>query len=319
MTGFRVVTDLDECQAIWMAVTPSEFITDLWAVRECFHRHYRNEPYFIVAENDKGINGLLPLSRVEKPQCYHYFPGETWHGKTWLEQNRIFSRDGVFAELLAHCPSVYRLNYLLPEQHLAEAGAVVDELGYLFHPPRYEYNIENFYEEFSRKSSKRMKRDIESIEELGVTYRYNNLADFEYIADLSIKRFGEDSYFSDKRFRDSFRSLMHYFNENEMLRITTVIINNILAAVDVGCIYRGTYTLLAGGTHWAFPGVAKLINMHHMKYACEQKLKTVDFLCGDFSWKKLFHLTPRPLHVLSNMSAQPCRSETNVTENAIFA
>jgi len=29
--------------------------------------------------------------------------------------------------------------------------------------------------------------------------------------------------------------------------------------------------------------------------------KEVDFLCGDFSWKKLFHLTPRPLYEASNI------------------
>jgi hypothetical protein len=28
----------------------------------------------------------------------------------------------------------------------------------------------------------------------------------------------------------------------------------------------------------------------------------VDFLCGDFSWKALFHLAPRPLYRLSSAS-----------------
>jgi hypothetical protein len=38
--------------------------------------------------------------------------------------------------------------------------------------------------------------------------------------------------------------------------------------------------------------------MHHITYACEQKLDSVDFLCGDFNWKTLFHLTPAPLYVI---------------------
>jgi hypothetical protein len=74
--------------------------------------------------------------------------------------------------------------------------------------------------------------------------------------------------------------------------------------VDMGCVYQGVYTLLAGGTNSRYLGVAKLINFHHMQRACEEKLKRVDFLCGDFNWKKLFHLTPRPLYLMTNIVAK---------------
>jgi hypothetical protein len=80
-----------------------------------------------------------------------------------------------------------------------------------------------------------------------------------------------------------------------------VLINDEPAAVDMGCLYNGVYTLMAGGTNSRFPGVAKLINLHHMERACRERMHQVDFLCGDFNWKKLFHLTPRPLFKLSNL------------------
>ena len=69
----------------------------------------------------------------------------------------------------------------------------------------------------------------------------------------------------------------------------------------MACLYRGTYTVLAGGTAAAFPGVAKLINFHHLERACRERFQLVDFLCGDFTWKIMFHLTPRPLYLLSNL------------------
>jgi CelD/BcsL family acetyltransferase involved in cellulose biosynthesis len=72
-----------------------------------------------------------------------------------------------------------------------------------------------------------------------------------------------------------------------------------IAAVDMGAIWKNSYTLLAGGTHPEFPGIAKLINLHHMEWSCSQKFDTVDFLCGNFNWKERFHLTPRPLYELS--------------------
>jgi hypothetical protein len=35
--------------------------------------------------------------------------------------------------------------------------------------------------------------------------------------------------------------------------------------------------------------------LHHLRRACDERLDCVDFLCGDFAWKPLFHLRPRPL------------------------
>jgi len=60
---------------------------------------------------------------------------------------------------------------------------------------------------------------------------------------------------------------------------------------------------VAGGTGGDFPGVAKLINFHHLEWACRQRLREVDFLCGEFNWKNRFHLTPRPLYKMSKLIA----------------
>lgn len=75
--------------------------------------------------------------------------------------------------------------------------------------------------------------------------------------------------------------------------------------------------MFAGGVHASYPGVAKLINLYHMEYACRERFSCVDFLCGDFSWKKLFHLTPRPLfRAVGVPAAGLCRS---VPENTAVA
>ena len=90
--------------------------------------------------------------------------------------------------------------------------------------------------------------------------------------------------------------------------MTTILDGDRAIAVDLGCIYRGTYTLFAGGTHGDYPGVAKLINLRHMERACHEGLREVDFLCGSFSWKTLFHLTERPLYLLSARYAEISRT-----------
>lgn len=67
-------------------------------------------------------------------------------------------------------------------------------------------------------------------------------------------------------------------------------------AVDMAAVYKGSYVVMLGGTDPEFRGVAKAMNMQHLEFACEQRLSRVDFLCGDFHWKKLWHLDPQPLY-----------------------
>lgn len=112
---------------------------------------------------------------------------------------------------------------------------------------------------------------------------------------------------------------MYLLNDKEYLRITTILIKDEIAAVDMGCIYNGVYTLLAGGTNVNFPGIAKLININHMEWACLEKLKVVDFLCGDFFWKKQFHLTPRPLYLLSSEKLENKISTNFKSKKMIYA
>ena len=81
-----------------------------------------------------------------------------------------------------------------------------------------------------------------------------------------------------------------------MLRITTLLLGGTVAAVDVGALWNKSYTVIAGATNPAFPGVAKMINFHHLEWSCQQRLDVVDFLCGDFHWKKLWHLDSETLY-----------------------
>lgn len=320
MCDLNSVTDRAGCEEVWRRLMPEEFVSDLWEVRECFDRHYRRPPHFLVAQDQAGVRGLLPLSWIEESGCYGYFPGETWEGHTWLEQNRLpGAHEGLLRPLLDASPAPYQLRYLLPPEGLPESEWVVDEVGYLFLPPHYDYDLENYFQAFSRKSAKRVRREIAEVEAWGAAYRYDSLSDFDLLVRLNLDRFGDQSYFADPRFLASFRDLAHFLNDQGWLRFTTILLNDEVAAVDMGCVYRGTYTLVAGGTHGGYPGVAKLINLHHMRRACEERFERVDFLCGDFSWKKLFHLTPRPLYVLTNPPPEPMPCADAVAESSTCA
>jgi hypothetical protein len=300
----RVVTDRDECRDHWERVVPREFISDLWEVRECFDRHYRHEPRFIVAEEHGEIRGLLPLSFNRDSGLYNFFPGETWAGKTWLEQNRIVSESHrMLRDMLSAVPGPYHLRYLRPEMQTSNPYEQVDETGYLFCPPKYACNMDRYFDEFSHKTAKKLRRELSAWEDRDLTWRFDEPRDFDLLVAMSIGRYGQSSYFHDPRFLDSFRQLRDFLAERSWLRIVTIQVGGIPAATDLGSVYNGTLTMLAGGTHSDYPGIAKLINIHHMTWACEQKLDRVDFLCGDFNWKTMFHLSPVPLYLLERDSA----------------
>ena len=161
MQPVRVVTDVGECRQLWQTLIPQEQVFDLWEVRYCFHEQYRHAPIFLVCEDHTGISGFLPLSRNGETGTYQYFPGETWQGKTWLEQNRIIARDRETARsLLAAIPGPFHLRYLQPTLPVQDAAAPCDEIGYIFIPAHYDYTMERYFEQFSHKTGKRLRREL---------------------------------------------------------------------------------------------------------------------------------------------------------------
>jgi hypothetical protein len=298
MVEISLCTDLETAKRLWQSHWPQISIFDLWPVRACFQGQYNHRPYFLVAKRHGKFCGMLALSWVEEEQCFGHFPGEIWQGKTWLEQNRILASDPAVLRALLHgVPSAARIRYLTGESLPPnESCATVDEIGYLFLPEQYGYCFDTYLQSFSGKSRKKIRRELERLTTSGVSYRYNRFEDLDHLFRLNLESFKERSYFNDRRFLRSFENLADWLRGNNLLRLTTVLIGGKIAAVDMGAVWRSTYTVLAGGTHPDFPGVAKLINFHHMQWACQQRLATVDFLCGEFNWKERFRLTARPLY-----------------------
>ena len=308
MRRIRIAKNIDECRHLWESVIPREYISDLWEFRDCFHRNYQRSPIFLVVENAGRITGLLPMSWIDESSCLGYFPGEIWDGKTWIEQNRIVARDkeslNLMTSWLASQAASFHLRYLKLTGMSLDSTQAIDEIGYIFEPADYGYDIDKYFEQFSHKSIKKIRSEVFSLENNGLEFRFDCVEDFELMIDMNLQRYGLYSYFSDPRFKNSFHDLMILLAQRGWLRITTVLLDGQPAAIDMGCLHDGVYTLVAGGTSARFPGVAKLINLYHMRRACDEKMKQVDFMCGDFSWKSRFHLKPRPLYLLSNVHAE---------------
>ncbi|UCD77838.1 MAG: GNAT family N-acetyltransferase [Desulfobacterales bacterium] len=312
MLKVDVYKDLEDARRIWQRYWPQECLFDLWAVRNCFQLQFNHSPYFLVATENRKFRGMLALSWIEEEQCFGHFPGEVWHGKTWLEQNKILASDpAVFSILVNHIPATAKIRYLTDDPNLAGASLdAIDEIGYLFHPPQHHYSFQDYLQCFSGKTRKKLRCELNRLTAGGVAYRYDCLEDVVHLFRMNLENFREESYFYDVRFLRAFENLVSWLHANRMLRVTTVLIGGRIAAVDVGAVWNQTYTVLAGGAHADFPGVAKLINFHHLEWACQQRFKVVDFLCGEFNWKHRFHLTARPLYRIENLPIAVGRQDT---------
>ncbi|HCY85569.1 MAG TPA: cellulose biosynthesis protein CelD [Desulfobacteraceae bacterium] len=309
--SIRVLTTPDECRLAWEDIWPAKELFDLWDARECFHHSFSRPLHFVVAEQGNLVIGFLPLCWNAETGQYVAFPGETWQGKTWIEQNRIIAASpAVMDEMLAAVPGRVHLRYLTQGAAAASGRQLTeDEIGYIFYPGLYGYSYQAYWEGFSGKTRKKLSADLKRLESLGLTFRHDRYEDMEALYALNLEAFGEFSYFSDIRFRNGFESLGKFLQDTGMLKVTTVMASGRIAAVDMGAVYNNTYTLLAGGTHPEFPGIAKVINLHHLARACEKRYDAVDFLCGDFNWKARFRLTERPLHQLTHTAISPFASE----------
>ncbi len=319
MTRIRVCEDFDECRLIWQAAWPTACLFDLWPVRACFADAFAARPFFLVAESQGKIEGLLALSYLAEARKYGLFPGETWQGKTWLEQNKLpASSPHIFRELLASVPGPAQLRYLTREAVPADGYPVaVDEVGYLFFPGQHDFSFEAYMGQFSGKTRKKLAQEQSRLHGQGVSYRHDHWPDAGLVFSMNQEAFGEGSYFSDPRFLDGFERLVAWLASNNMLRVTTILVGGVVAAVDIGARWESSYTVLAGGTNHEFPGIAKMINFHHIQWACQQRLEVVDFLCSDFGWKKRFHLTPRPLYEMRVQAGQAFRQATAVVEGRL--
>ncbi|MBU1340466.1 MAG: GNAT family N-acetyltransferase [Proteobacteria bacterium] len=309
-----IYQDPDECRFIWEKMWPVKGFFDLWQVRSCFHDVYSRPLSFHVIEENRKAVGFLALCWNEEEKKYVQFPGESWHGKTWLEQNRIIAASPEILEnLLESVPGSLHLRYLTQNSLSGISDRMkTDELGYIFFPGMYDFSFENYWQSFSGKFRKKFKAEQKKLEDRKITFRFNRPEDLDTMFRMNMASFGKESYFSDPRFLKAFENLASFLAKLGMLRITTLLIDGTIAAVDMGALFKQSYTLLAGGTNPDFPGVAKLINLHHMDWSCHQQIETVDFLCGDFNWKERFHLTPVPLYELrleKNMSCSRAYKE----------
>ncbi|MBN1930477.1 MAG: GNAT family N-acetyltransferase [Desulfobacterales bacterium] len=297
----KYIRDPSSCRELWKKLLKPIKNSDSWEFRNCFQKHYKNPLCFMLLEDNQGIQAMLPLSYLESKDQYVFFPGETWNYKTWLERTPFYCRNPqTIMNVFSECPENTYLRYIRSPETFETQNLEVDEIAYGLHPGRMAFDISIYFNRFTTKRLKEIKKEIAKLTGSKAVYKINRLEDFDQMIEWNLERYHTNSYFFDARFRESFRELMYLLFSKGRLRMVSLIINGKTAAVDIGAVYKSTFTIYAGGTNPIFPGAAKVINMYHIESAFYHKFSNVDFLCGDFNWKKFWHLDSEPLFKFVN-------------------
>lgn len=161
MKKLRVCDDLDEAGRLWKKLWPAQCLFDCWDIRLSFQTAFDRPIHFIVAEASGQAIGFMPLSSVadEEKNGYGFFPGETWRGRTWLEQNRIPAKDPAIRQAIWEAaPDNTEIRYMNREDALSLQDIAIDENGYILRPRLLGYDIDLYWSLFPENREKNCAR-----------------------------------------------------------------------------------------------------------------------------------------------------------------
>jgi len=285
----EIITDINYCFELWQEFNPQKTLFDTWEFRFAFYKGYQYQPYFLVLRNRTENLALLPLWYDIDQKRY------TWFGSDWQEEVRFFAKDPNYIPiLLSAAPSPLSLNAIGQDSIESIMGKIKFEKDY----PKYILDLEGFknHEDYLMTLNKNRRHDLRKdrrkIERQNPEIIFNNFADFDYLVELSKKRFqekGEETDWEDPRRVTTFREVMKLAGKSYQLRMITIKINEKITGVDLICLYEKTYyTLKCGYDVQNFSGIGNFMNLLEIDDALKSGMKKIDFLQNNYGWKSQY-------------------------------
>lgn len=296
----RIETDLETCHQLFEEFSPKKTLFELWDFRYAFYLGQKNQPVFLIFERDNSPIGLLPLwYEKDKDEL-------RWFGSWWQEGNTFWFKDHSLIPIVC---SLFPSKILLNALHVAPRMA--QKLGFMEDDPKYlldltEYHsIESFLTRFNGKKRYNLRRDQKLILAKNPKTYFNRVKDLDQLFRLSIKRFQDkdESAFTSKERRETFRKIIKLAKEYEIRLISTEIGNEIVG-VDLVALYKGIYYALNGAYNIKkHPGLGNYTNFLLIQDAIDLGAKAVDFLEVSYGWKEDW-FKPIPLFQFKGIQEQ---------------
>ncbi|MBU0615732.1 MAG: GNAT family N-acetyltransferase [Nanoarchaeota archaeon] len=280
----KVVKDIKECELLWNKFSPKLSLFDLWDYRFCFYAAYKFEPYFITDDN-----GLLPLW-YETPEKYY-----TFFGGNFPETNKFFIKDkSKIKDFLKACPKETSLFYLDKSEAEFIKLEKADPKFYL-DMSKFNNDIEKYIGSFDKKHRKNLRYDLRHLEELGLSFRHNQIEDMQLLGKLNMSRFGKESDYSETEMLASMQELANTAAKQGKMNLISCVINANVESVELGVVHNNVYTVLSCGRNPNIKNLGKRMILQHIKDALDKKISIIDFMSYESGWKKLWHLEEEPM------------------------
>ena len=280
---FERVTDPQACKMLWKKFSPHTTLWDDWEYCSCFFFPEAEQLRFMVGfDKDKPV-GVLPLVYWKKEETYCFFGG------TFPEQRTFFVKDKELVhKFLKRCPK----NTYLEDISSSESRNNTFKKGsyrYFLMPKKYNYNFETYLKTFSKKHRKNLKYDLRQVQKLNCTIKINNIEDYYRLVELNLQQFGKKSNFIDEETVMGLRKLVGVAKRRKQLHMMSVIINDIVEAVDIGLHYNNRYYVIASGRNKNIQNIGKLLITEHIKVGMQRKVDEIDFMTSASKWKVLWN------------------------------
>jgi hypothetical protein len=293
--NIEIVSKIDECFKLWTEFSFLKNIFDTWEFRFAFYRGYGYKPYFLLLKEKLENVALLPLWYDETKKKY------TWFGSDWQEEVRFFTKDiNYIPILISAAPSPLYLNAIAKDS----IEPIKNKIKFEYDDPKYILNLEGLknHEDYLMTLKKNRRRNLRKDRNRTLKQKpeiiINNFADFNYLVELSKKRFqerGEDTDWQDLRRIETFKEVIKLADRSYKKRMITIKIGKKVAGVDLVCLYNNTYfTLKCGYDVKNFSGIGNFINLVEIDDAIKLGMKKIDFLQNNYGWKSQY-FEPVPL------------------------
>jgi hypothetical protein len=282
----EIVSDIQKCKEIWKELSVQKTLFDTWEFRYAFYLGYGFTPYFIVLKSPAENLAFLPLWYDDEEKKY------VWFGSSWQEEVRLFTKNpGYISTLFSAAPSPLFLNAI----SLDSARPIENTIELVPDMAKYVLKLKDFksFEDYlatlKKNERKGLKKDRRRIEEQNPEIIIDNFSDFNYLVGLAKKRFtskGEHADWEDPRRIETFRQVIKLSGASYKARMITIKIGDKIAGVDLICLLKNTYFTVKCGYDVAdFPGIGNYMNIIEIDDAIKLKMKKIDFLQNNYTWK----------------------------------
>lgn len=296
----KIVSDEKECKRLWNKFSPNKTLWDVWETVQCFREEGLYSFHFIVILEHGKEKGLVPLW-IDKELDKAFFVGDIN-----TENISFWADPALFEEIIKLIPKpalFYDFNHefvneVIKKNIKCKKYFKQDDYRYHIDLEKYKGDVNNYLKTFSKKHRKNLLYDLRQLEKLDYKIIWEKNQHYDEFVKLSQKRFGKESDFSKKDTIDQTREFLKYLAKNDMLHVSTIIIDRKIAAVGIGAFHNDIYYLINESFDPEIRNLGKLINMTHIRKAAELKARQIDFMSSDTGWKELWNLDKDPYYTV---------------------